>query len=175
MSSQPVDAIELGAGLPAWLLRALIAAAAGTVVVLLAGLGVAGPALILLGVAALVSVGFPASPGPLLVVILVGLSLAALGASPFSARVLVLVPLVHLLHLSCAIASLVPIGARIHPRALRGPALRWLAIQAGTFGLVGVLAVTPNGWVSAPMELLVMAGLAATGVLLVVRLGRPSS
>lgn len=165
-TAESQDVLELGAGLPAWLLRVVIAIAAGTVVLILARQGIDGPALVLLVVAALVSVGFPASPGPMLVVILVAVSQAALGSNVFGASVLALVPLVHLLHVSCALAGLVPVSARVHLAALRGPALRWLAVQAGTFTLVGVMALAPSDWRSAPAELLALLGVVAVAGLL---------
>lgn len=161
-----VDGLDLGRGLPAWLLRVVIAGAAGGIVAVLAAQGIAGAALILLGAAALISVAVPASPGPTLVIVLVALSVLIVNPDPFSPRVLALVPLVHLLHVSCAIAGALPRVARVHLSALRAPFVRWIAIQAGVFALAGIIALTPSQWRSAPLELAAIVGMVAIGVTL---------
>jgi hypothetical protein len=155
------DALELGRGLPGWMLRVVIAGVVGAIVGLLVAGGIAGAALVLLVLAAVISVVMPASPGPALVVILAAISVVAVGGDPFTARVLVLVPLVHLLHVSCGIAGLLPVRARVHPVALRAAGVRFVAIQAGVFGLVGLMALMPTGRTPAALELAAIVGVAA--------------
>jgi hypothetical protein len=154
------DALELGRGLPGWTLRALIAMVAGVIVAVLAVNGIAGAALVLVGIAALLSAGMPASPAPTLMIVLVAMAVVALGADPFRPHVLVLVPLVHLLHVGCAIAGLLPARSRVHLTALRVPAMRFAAIQAGVFALAGTMALVPAGRASAVLELIALVGVA---------------
>lgn len=164
--SRQADALDLGRGLPAWLLRVVIAASAGGIVAVLAARGIGGAALVLLCVAALISVAVPASPGPTLMIVLTALSVAIISPTPFNAGVLALVPLVHLLHVSCAIAGVLPWVARVHLPALRPQAIRWVAIQAGVFALAGIIALTPSEWRSEPLELIAILGVVAIGVAL---------
>lgn len=158
--------IELGAGVPAVTLRGLIALAAGGIVLVLANYGIGGPALILIALAGLMSASVPASPAPALVVLLVAVSVVAIGGNPVGPHVLLLVPLVHLLHVTCALAGLVPFRARIRPSALRAPAIRFVAIQAGVFALAGVIAIAPTGRTPAVLEMIAIGGIAAIAVLL---------
>ncbi|HEV2781569.1 MAG TPA: hypothetical protein VGX25_19470 [Actinophytocola sp.] len=155
------EALELGRGFPAWLLRMFIAGVAGTILGVLVSGGIGGAALVLLALAAVISVAMPASPAPALVVILAAMSVVALGGDPFSARVLVLIPLVHLLHAGCGIAGLLPARARVHPAALLAAGVRFVAIQAGVFGLVGLMALVPTGRTPAALELVAIVGVAA--------------
>src|SRR5256885_3810956 len=99
------DALVLGAGIPGWTLRVGIAAVGTAILAVLAAAGIGGGALVLLGIILLLCVAMPASPGPALAVVLVSLSVLATGTGPLSAEVLALVPLVHLLHVSCAIVG----------------------------------------------------------------------
>jgi hypothetical protein len=161
------DALELGRGLPGWTMRAAVAlVSAGILAVLLAN-GIAGVALGLLGLGLVLSVLMPSSPAPTLVLVLVGLSVVALGSSPFTARMLLLVPLVHLFHVCCAIAGLLPANSRVHPAALRAPAIRFVTIQAAVFALVGVLALVPGHRAPGALEIAALIGVAGiAGVLL---------
>jgi len=164
--SRPASTIELGAGVSAVALRAVIGLTSAGIVVVLASSGIGAPALVVLGLAALMSVGVPASPAPTLVVLLVAVSVVAIGGNPLAPHVLALVPLVHLLHVSCAIAGLVPPRARLRPSALRAPAIRFVAIQAGVFALAGVIAIAPTGRVPAVLEMVAIGGIAAIAIIL---------
>ena len=168
-----VEAYELRAGLPGWTLRVVIAAAAGAIFAVLAVNGVAGVALGLLGLAGLLSVGMPSSPAPMLLLVVVALSVAVVGTGPFTWPVLAMVPLVHLFHLSCSLAGLLPARSRVHVAALRGPARRFLGIQAVAFGLAGLMALIPAGRSLAALEFAALMGIAALALLLVWLLNRP--
>jgi hypothetical protein len=91
---------------------------------------------------------------------------------PFDGEVLLMVPMVHLLHVSCGIAGLVPLRSRLHLAALRAPALRFMSIQAGVFALLGVLALTPVEHPPALLELGAIIGVAVMAVLVIVLLNR---
>jgi len=161
-----MSTIELGAGISTVWLRGLIALSGAAIMMVLATNGLGGPALVLVGIAVLMSVGVPASPAPALVLLLVAISAVAIGGSPFAPHVLLLVPLVHLLHVSCALAGLVPMRSRIQRSALRAPAIRFLAIQAGTFALAGVIALAPTGRAPAVLEMVAVGGIAVIAVIL---------
>jgi hypothetical protein len=159
MSSQ--DALDLGPGLPGWVLRVVIGLVAGVMVAVLVDGGIGGVALILLVFGGAISVLMPASPAPALVIVLVAMSLVAIGGDAFRLEVLVLVPLVHALHVLCGVAGLLPARSRVHLGAFKAPAIRFVAVQAGVFGLAGVLAVLPAGRGVAALELLAILGVAA--------------
>jgi hypothetical protein len=158
--------LELGVGVPAIALRALIGLAGAGIILVLTGHGIGGPALILIGLAVLMSVAVPASPAPALLVLLVAVSVAAIGGSPFAPHVLLLVPLLHLVHVSCALAGLMPARSRIQLSALRAPAIRFVAVQAGVFALAGLMALAPTGKVPAALEFVAVAGIAAIAIIL---------
>jgi hypothetical protein len=160
-----MSTIELGGGVPAIALRAVVGLAAAGIIVVLANGGIGGTVLVLITVAALVSAGTPGSPAPTLVVLLVAMSVVAIGGSPFAPHVLLLVPLVHLLHVSSALAALVPLRARIRASALRAPAIRFVAIQAAVFALAGLLAVAPTGRVPSALEFTAVAGVVVIAVI----------
>jgi hypothetical protein len=168
-----VETYELRAGLPGWLIRLAIAVAAGAICVVLAVSGVAGVALGLLGLAALMSVAMPSSPAPMLLLVVTALSVAVVGAGPFSWPVLTMIPLVHLFHLTCSLAGLLPARSRVHLAALRRPARRFLGIQAVTFALAGLTALIPAGRSLPAFEFAAIIGVAALALLLAWLLDRP--
>ncbi|NUT92654.1 MAG: hypothetical protein HOY78_11545, partial [Saccharothrix sp.] len=99
-------------------------------------------------------------------------ALVVLGGEPARPAVFVLVALVHLLHLLCAYAALVPTRSRIHPSALRAAALRFLAVQAGVLVLAAVVLLLPGGRTDAAVEvigLVCAAGLVVGAVVLLRR------
>jgi hypothetical protein len=166
------DAFDIGAGLSGWWLRAVVAGAAGGIVAVLATSGIGGPALVVVGVAGLISVTLPASPAPGLVVTLVALAVLATESGPFSPQVLALIPLVHLLHVGCGIAGLVPASARVHLSALRLPSVRFVGIQAAVFAIAGVMALAPDGRVPPVLEYGAIVGIAVLAVLIIRQVNR---
>jgi hypothetical protein len=166
------DAFDIGAGLPGWLLRGVVALSGGGIVLVLETSGIGGPALVVAGIAALLSVALPASPAPSLMVLLVALAVLATEAGPFSAQVLLLIPLVHLMHTSCGIAGLVPISARVHLAALRAPAVRFVGIQAAVFAIAGVMALAPARRVPPVLEYGAIVGIAVIAVLIIRQVNR---
>ena len=174
MSELGSDALELRAGLPGWTLRALVAVAAGGIVAVLVSYGIGGAALALLCLAAAMSVVAPASPSPALVILLVAISVIVVGDDPFTADVLLMIPLVHLLHVSCGIAGLLPASARVHLSALKAPAIRFVAIQAGVFAMAGLLAIAPGGQPPAAVEIGAILGVGVIALLIGWLTQRPS-
>lgn len=156
----------LGTGVSAWWLRAVIALTGG-VVVIVPVVEATRPNLgmVLVGLAVLASVYAPASPAPAAVVIGGAVLVTLTGDDPLRPAVLVLIPTVHLFHVCCGLAGVLPVRGRLHPEALRGPALRVLAVQAVTFVLVGVAALLPTGPVPVVVEVAALVGVVVIALL----------
>ncbi len=160
------DALLVGRGIPAWLLRAVILVTGAAIVLLPLSEGTTTGTLFVLLPATLASVYAPASPAPAAVVVVAAVLLALADGDPLRAEVLVMVPLVHLFHVTCGIAGFLPASGRVHPRALRSTALRFLLIQAVTAVIAVLVALLPDGRTQPVVEVLALAGL--TGVALLV-------
>ncbi|MBB4911249.1 hypothetical protein [Actinophytocola algeriensis] len=160
------DALELGRGVPAALLRVVILLAGAAIVVVPLQEGITIGTLFLLLPAVLASAYAPASPAPAAVIVVVAVLLALAGEDPLRAEVLVMIPLVHLFHVACGLAGVLPASGRVHLRALRSTALRFLLVQAVTAAVVVLVALLPTGRTHPVVEVLGLAGLA--GVVLVV-------
>ncbi|WP_309115679.1 hypothetical protein [Saccharothrix sp.] len=149
--------VELRRGWPGWLFRAAVGvvglAAAG---VLYAEGVTITPLVLYVGLTA-VAAAIPASAAAALLVAYPPVALVVLGGEPVRPGVLVLVALVHLLHVLCAYAALVPTRSRIHPSALRPAALRYVAVQAGVLALAGVVLLLPGGRTDAAVEVIGLA------------------
>ncbi|HEU5469948.1 MAG TPA: hypothetical protein VFV67_04795 [Actinophytocola sp.] len=171
MTTRP-DVLEIGRGLPSWSLRVLVAATGAGVVGVLAATGLHGPVLWLIGLAAAATVGMPSSPAPMLVLLLTAMSVVATGTGVLG-PMLVLVPLLHLMHVSCALAGLVPPGARVHLAALRVPALRFVGVQAAVFALAGLMALVPGGTTLPVLEFAALLGVAGIALLVAWLVHRP--
>jgi hypothetical protein len=150
---------KLGRGIPAWTLRAAVLVTGVLVIAIPSTEGAMWGALFILTPTILASVYAPASPAPIAVVIGAGVLAALTGDDPLRPAVLALLPAVHLFHLSCAIAGLVPVRGRLHPRALARPAIRFVLVQAVVFGLVGVAALLPVAPNPTAIEITGLAGL----------------
>ena len=159
-----VDVPRLGRGLPGWLLRATVLATGLLVVAIPSTEGAMWGALFILGPAILASVYAPASPVPIAVVVGAALLASLTGDDPLRPAVLALIPAVHLFHLSCAIAGVVPLRARVHPKAFVRPAIRFAVVQAIVFAFVGAAALLPAGQTPALLEVVALAGLVVIAV-----------
>ncbi|HET9139299.1 hypothetical protein, partial [Actinophytocola sp.] len=73
----------------------------------------------------------------------------------------------------CALAGLLPARSRVHLSALRAPALRFVAIQAGVFALAGLMAVVSGIRPPAALEFGAVAGVTAIALLVAWLLHRP--
>jgi hypothetical protein len=161
------DALLIARGVPAWTLRVAILVV-GTVLVMVPVLeGITFGALVLLLPAMLASVYAPASPAPAGVVVAVAVMVGIAGGDPLRAEVLLLIPLVHLFHVLCGIAGVLPAAGRLHPKALRAPALRFLLVQAIVFLVVLLSAVLPAGRTPVALEVAGLVGLTALALMIV--------
>lgn len=160
--------MSLGRGVSAGWLRVAIAVTGGVVFLLPvledAPIGLA----VLVGLALLGSVYAPASAAPAVVVLGAAAMVAMSGEDPLRPAVLVMLPAVHLFHVCCGLAGMVPVRGRLHPGALRRPALRVLVVQGVTFVLVGIAAVLPTGRVSTVVEATALVGLVVIALLVLV-------
>ena len=159
-----VEVPRLGRGAPGWLLRAAVLATGCLVVAIPSTEGAMWGALFILGPAILASVYAPASPVPIAVVVGAAMLAALTGDDPLRPAVLALIPAVHLFHLSCAIAGVVPVRARVHPKAFVRPAIRFVVVQAVVFAFVGAAALLPAGQTPALLEVVALAGLVVIAV-----------
>jgi hypothetical protein len=166
---------EAGLPLPAWVLRLAVAATCGALagVLLLDG---APPAFVfVLGLLAVATVLSPSSAAPAAVCggAVLGLVIVSPdGSEPLRLAVLAVIVLVHLLHVLCGIAALVPLGARLHLPALRRPLLRLLSVQLGVFALAALTLAMPGGRNPVPLEIAAVLGVAAAAVFAVLLLRR---
>ncbi len=161
------DALVVGKGVPGWLLRAVILVTGTAIVYLPLSEGTTIGTLGLLLPAVLASVYAPASPSPAGVVIVAAVLLALKDLDPLRAEVLAMVPLVHLFHVTCGIAGVLPASGRVHAGALRPTVLRFLLIQAVTAAVVVLIALLPEGRTQPLVEVLALAGLAGVALLAV--------
>jgi hypothetical protein len=161
------DALVVGRGAPAYLLRVVILLVGGAIVLVPLGEGTTTGTLAVLLPAVLASVYAPASPTPAAVIVLAAGLLALAGGDPLRAEVLVMVPLVHLFHVTCGIAGVLPASGRVHLRALRSTGLRFLLVQAMAFTVVGLVALLPTGRTPPLVEVLALTGLAGVALLVV--------
>jgi hypothetical protein len=161
-----VDVPRLGRGMPAWYLR---------VAVLLTGVFVAWipltdgalvGILFVMGPLVVISVYAPASPAPAGVVIAAAVLAALTGDDPLRPAVLVAIPAVHLFHVTCGLAGLVPLRGRLHPRVFLRPALRFLLVEAIVFAFVGLAALLPVTPVPAAIEITALSGLVVVAALI---------
>jgi hypothetical protein len=160
------DALVVGRGLPAYLLRAVILVVGAAILYVPLQEGITTGSLILLLPAVLASAYAPASPAPAAVVVVAAVLLALGGDDPVRAEVLVMIPLVHLFHVACGLAGVLPASGRVHLRALRSTVLRFLLVQAVTAAVVVLIALLPTGRTQPVVEVLGLVGL--TGVVLLV-------
>lgn len=161
------DALVVGRGVPAWLLRVVILAVGGAIVLLPLSEGTTTGTLFVLLPAVLASAYAPASPSPAAVVVVAAVLLALANGDPLRAEVLIMVPLVHLFHVACGIAGVLPASGRVHLRALRTTGLRFVLIQAVTAVVALVVALLPEGRTEPVVEVLALAGLAGVALLVV--------
>jgi hypothetical protein len=165
------DGLVVGRGVPASLLRVVILVVGAGIVFVTLRENVSVGGFVVLLPTVLASAYAPASPAPAGVVVAVAALVALAGGDPLRTEVLVLIPLVHLFHVACGLAGVVPAAGRVHLRALRAPVLRFLLVQALMAAVVMLVALLPTGRTLALFETVGLVGLTALA-LLVVRLQR---
>lgn len=162
----------LRAGLPGWVLRAAIAATCGAVAAVLSAAGVESLALVLYLVLAVAAAAIPASAAAVLLIAYPAAAVVFASDGPVWPAVLALVVLLHLVHVLCAYAAVVPVRSRLHPEALKAPAKRFALVQLPVLGLAGIVILLPVGRTDAAVEVIGLAcavGLALGTVLLLRR------
>jgi hypothetical protein len=164
--------VELGPGLPNWVLRLVLLGGSVASVALLLGDGIAGVVLAFLFVVALVTAGLPASPAPALLIGAVAVTLTVAGGDALRPEVLIEIPLLHLVHVVASLTSLVPIRAVIRPAALLRPARRFLVVQIAVFAVVGLAEILPTGRNTTVVELAGLVGALGLVVLAIYALTR---
>jgi hypothetical protein len=150
--------------MPALVLRGVILLVGLAILVVPLREGITTGAFVILLPAVLASAYAPASPAPAGVVIVAAILAALANDNPLRPEVLILIPLVHLFHVTCGIAGAIPAAGRVHLRALRAPVLRFLLIQAVMAVLVVLVALLPTGRNAPILEALALVGLAAVAL-----------
>ncbi|MGQ0840800.1 hypothetical protein [Actinokineospora sp.] len=161
-------ALDVGRGVSALWVRAAAGLACAGILADLALHGAAGFILGIVAILGLACVYVPASPAPLLVIGIAAMVLTVSGDDPLRPGVLVMVPLVHLLHLSCAIAAVLPKGARIAPAALRPPVRRAAATELVVFAIAAVAVFVPTGRTPVIVELIALLSIAGIALVVII-------
>ena len=159
------DALVVGRGLPAYLLRVAIVVVGAAIVFLSFSEGITTGTFVLLLPAVLVSAYAPASPAPAAVIVVAAVLLTLADGDPLRAGVLAVIPLVHLFHVVCGLAGVVPVSGRVHLRALRTTLVRFLLVQAGTAVVVVLVAVLPSARTSPVVEVVALVAVAGLALL----------
>ncbi|WP_173136239.1 hypothetical protein [Kibdelosporangium persicum] len=157
--------MRLTAGLPAWTLRGVVLCAVVLIVIVQARQGVGVLPLTIIAVVGVLSVTAPGTPAPAFLIVATAVATLAVSEDPFEFAVLALIPLVHVVHIGCALAAVIPGTARVHAAALRPAAVRFGIVQAVVFGLAGVAALVPKTVTPAALEVTALLGGAALAVL----------
>jgi hypothetical protein len=161
--------LVVGKGIPGYALRVLILVTGAAMILVPLTEDVTFGTLVLLVPTVLASAYAPSSPAPAGAVIIVGVLVALADGPALRPEVLVLVPVVHLFHVACGIAGVLPAAGRLHRSALVAPAVRFLLVQAAVFAFVLVAALMPAGRTVAVIEVAALAAVAALAVLVVRR------
>jgi hypothetical protein len=141
-------------------LRAVVLFAVVLIVILLAAQGVASLPLGIVAVIGVLSALTPASPAPAMLIIATAVSVAVAAGDPLDIAVLALLPLVHVVHIGCALAAVIPGTARIHLNALRPAAVRFVVVQATVLGLAAVASIVPRSVTPTVLEIAALLGAA---------------
>jgi hypothetical protein len=165
------NAVFVERGIPAYVLRAAIVVVGAAIVFVPLHAGVLVGTLVILVPAVVASAYAPASPAPAGVVVAAAVLITLDGGDPLRPAVLVLIPLVHLFHVVCGLAGVMPASGRLHAAALWVAGRRFLLVQAAMAVVVVIAAVLPTGRTAQLFEGVALVGLAGVAVL-VIRLQR---
>ena len=159
---------RLGRGMPAWSLRVAVLVAGVFVIAIPTADGALLGTWFIMAPLVVIAIYAPASPAPSGLVIAAAVMVALLGDDPLRPAVLLMIPAVHLFHVTCGLAGLVPVRGRLHVSALLRPALRFVLVEAIVFAFVGVAALLPTDAVPATLEIAALAGLVVVAVIILV-------
>ncbi|MGZ3140771.1 hypothetical protein ACVDFE_01960 [Lentzea chajnantorensis] len=137
---------------------ALVLAALPVALVLNAEADSIVPLVVVAGLTAL-SVFLPASAGPALLIGYAAVTMAFGDGHPLRLGVLVMIPLLHLVHVTSALAAVVPVKTNVEPAALKAPARRFAIVQTITFVVAAFTAFIPSGTRTGLVELLGLGSL----------------
>ncbi|MEV6241588.1 hypothetical protein [Lentzea sp. NPDC051838] len=93
----------------------------------------------------LLSVLMPGSAGPALLIGYAALAMAFGDGHPLRLGVWLMIPALHLVHVTCGLAAVVPVKTRIELAALKAPARRFAIVQAISFGVAAFASFIPSG------------------------------
>ncbi|MGW6933343.1 hypothetical protein ACWGE0_25025 [Lentzea sp. NPDC054927] len=101
--------------------------------------------LIIVTVLTALTVLMPGSAGAALLIGYAALAMAFADGHPLRLGVLVMIPALHLIHVTSALAAVVPVKTKIEPAALKAPVRRFAIVQALSFVVAGFAAFVPSG------------------------------
>jgi hypothetical protein len=107
----------------------------------------------------------PGSAGPALLIGYAALAMAFGDGHPLRLGVWIMIPALHLIHVTSALAAVVPVKTKIELAALKAPARRFAIVQVISFGVAAFAAFIPSGPGTGVVELL---GLGALTVVIAV-------
>jgi len=123
---------------------AIVLAALPVALIINAGADTVAP-LGIVAVLTALTVLMPASAAPALLIGYAALAMTFADGHPLRLGVLLMIPLLHLIHVTSALAAVVPMKTRIEPAALKAPARRFAIVQAISFLVAAFAAVIPSG------------------------------
>jgi hypothetical protein len=165
------QAPRLGARVPGWVLRGVLAMVGIVLCLSQLSLGTAGFwAWVGIGITG-VAVVFPATPAAWLLMLMLGISVLPRVPSPADPRIYLLIAGIHLLHLIASYARVVPARGWIQLRVFAAPLRRYLLVQLPVQGaaLVALAVFAPRigEHPTAIPALGIVAGIALIGLALV--------
>lgn len=165
------QAPRLGARVPGWMLRGILAAVGIVLCLVQLPLGTDG-VWAWVGIAITgIAVVFPTTPAAWLLMLMLGISVLSRVPSPADPRIYLLIAGIHLLHLIASYTRVVPVRGWIQVRALVSPLRRYLLVQlpAQAVALLTLAVFAPKigeHRVAIP-ALGIVAGIALVGLALV--------
>jgi hypothetical protein len=118
---------------------------------------IAPPAIV--AVLTVITVLLPGSAGAALLIGYAALVMAFGDGHPLRLGVLLMIPALHLIHVTSALAAVVPAKTKIEPAALKAPARRFAIVQAISFLVAAFAAFIPSGRGIGLVELLGLGSL----------------
>lgn len=103
----------------------------------------------------------PASGAPAILIGYAALAMAFADGHPLRLGVLLMIPVLHLIHVTSGLAAVVPVKTKIEPAALKAPARRFAIVQVITFVVAIFAAFVPEGAHIGLAELLGLGALTA--------------
>ena len=128
-----------------------------------------GPLVIVAALTAVTAV-MPGSAGPALLIGYAAFAMAFGDGHPLRLGVLIMIPALHLVHLTSALAAVVPVKTKIEAASLKAPARRFAIVQAISFVVAGFAAFVPSGPDIGLVEVLGLGALTAVIVVLALRI-----